>query len=393
MRKIQTSTFFLLMLLVLRDAWAASSESSIRASSSEIDQSSQSLQIKPSVSLLVGSSSNVGKLQSETAGSYGKVSPALGFEFAPSDAVVFTTQLNADIKQYSSPETRLLADETNAEIRNLGIWFLTENWEFGGDLGATYAENRIPVQLTDTQTAAQEQKYTEPDGRVYLAWTKEELSFEGGFSAKVRNYSTLMNDRGNTFHNDFDVFGGDLKAGYSISDNLKVSLRGSIENRTYKEKPADFTDGAPSNSANPLPILQETSNELSLITEYGWGKVKLSSAPTLRLNKDRIFGARDSKTWKFQQKATIPFSGKLTWSPGVTISQESFDRFRSDPLNDPYGSPLRKDMDLRVSSPFKYSFNSSLQLLAEYVFSRKDSNYANSSYVEHAVSTGLSVSM
>jgi hypothetical protein len=371
----------------------AATENSISAPMPESESTSKPFQLKPSIGLSVGSSSNVGKLQSQTSGSYGKISPALNFEVSPSDSIVLTTQFNADLKQYSSADARTLADENNAEIRNLGIWFLSENWDLGGDLGAACNQSKIPVQIDSSQTTAQQQSYLEPDGRFYVAWTQDRLSIEGGISTKSRNYSTLMADRGNTFHNDFDLYGGDLKVGYAVSEKTNVSLRGLIENRRYKEKPADFTDGAPSVSTSPLPVLEESANEVSLIAEYRLARIKFVSTPALRFNKDRVFGARDSQSLKFQQKVTIPLSEKFTLSPGFTVLQESFDHFHSDPQNDPYGSPLRKDVDLKATMPFKYSLSASTQISAEYSFAKRDSNYANSSYTEHAISTGISVSM
>lgn len=371
----------------------AGQESTINASVPHGDESSSTLQWKPSVSMTLGSSSNVGKLQNETPGTYGKVSPSLGLEYAPSDTVVLTSQLSADLRQYTAQDTKPLGDESNYEFRNLGIWFPNDAWEIGGDLGAVYTQNSLPVQVSSTQTTALEQRYLEPDMRLYAAWSRNNLSFEGGSSGKARTYSTLLEDRGNSYHNDFSQYGVDLKTAYSISSSYKISLRGALENRKYRERPADFTDGAASNPATPLPVLEESASEFNLINEYSIGKVKLVSTPGVRFNKDKIFGARDSQAWKLQQKVAIPFSERFSWTPAFTLSQESFTRFRSDPDVDPFGSPLRKDLDLKISSPFKYSLSRTMQILADYTFTRKDSNYANSSYSEHAVSTGLSVSM
>lgn len=371
----------------------ATQESTINASLPHADDSSSALQWKPSVSLTLGSSSNVGKLQNETPGTYGKVSPSLGIEYASSDTVVLTSQLSADLKQYTAQDTKPLGDESNYEFRNLGIWFPSDTWEIGGDLGAVYTQNSLPIQMSSTQTTALEQKYLEPDMRIYAAWSRNKLSFESGASAKARSYSTLLEDRGNSYHNDFSQYGVDLKTGYSISGSYKVSLRGSLENRKYSERPADFTDGAASNPATPLPVLEESASEFNLINEYSVGNVKMVSTPGVRFTKDKIFGARDSQTWKFQQKIAVPFSERFNWAPSFTVSQESFSRFRSDPDVDPFGSPIRKDLDLKISSPFKYSLSRTIQIVADYSFTRKDSNYANSSYSEHAVSTGFSVSM
>lgn len=385
--------FVYIFCLCLAANALAATESSISATMPQGEDSSSSVQLKPAINLLVGTSSNVGKLQSETPGAYGKVSPSLGLELTPWDSFVFTSQLNADFKQFAAEDARTIGDENSYELRNLAIWFPSDEWEVGGDIGALRSESRLPVQISSTQTTAQQQKYLEPDARLYAAWSRNQFSLESGAFGKTRNYSTLMIDRGNSFHNDFDQYGGDLKIGYSVSAAFKLTLRGLHEEKQYKEKPADFTDGAASNPAAPLPTLKESANELGLIAEYSLGKVKFVSTPGVRFNKDRIFGARDSQTWKFQQKIAVPITDRLSWNPTFTVSQESFSRFRSAPEIDPFGTPLRKDLDLRVASPFKYSLSHAIQILADYSFTRKDSNYANSSYSEHAVSTGLSVSM
>ena len=371
----------------------AGSESTISASLPRGEETTSNLQFKPAVDFLVGTSSNVGRLKNATAGSYGKASPSIGLEYAPSETFVLTSQLSADLKKYSAQDTQAIGNESRAELRNVGIWFLSDKWEIGGDLGGSYADSLLPTQVTATQTTAQQQKYLEPDGRLYGAWMGEKLSVESGISAKSRSYSTLLEDRGNSFHNNFDQFGGDVKFGFSFSKTSKISFKGLLENRKYKEKPADFTDGAASNSASPLPTLEENATELSVSGEMSIGKVKITSTPAIRFNKDKIFGARDSQTLKFQQKFLVPFSDHFTWAPTFSISQESFTRFRSDPDVDPFGSPLRRDLNLKASSPFKYRVSKLVQVLAEYSFSRLDSNYANSSFSEHAVSMGLGVSM
>ena len=383
----------LVLLLALLASIANAAETLSTSITQAESEGASSLQIKPSVGISVGSSSNVGKLNQDSSGTYGRVSPSLSLEYLPSDSVVLNFQINGDVKRYSEDSARTIGDEKNGEARLSGIWFINDTWEFGGDLGGYYSENRLPVQISSTETSAQIQKYTEPDSRLYLAWIGEKLSVETGANAKLRTYSTTVDDRENTFHNDFDSFSGDVKVGYSFAEAFKLSLKVLIEDKQYKERRADFSDGAASNPLSPHPILRETANEFGVVADYQIGKLKLTSTPAVRLNKDRIFGARDSQTLKFQQKIMIPIGAKLSWSPGFTLSQESFERFRSNPEGDPFGSPLRRDLDLKLTSPFKYTLKQNLQVNAEYGFSRKDSNYANSSYSEHTVSAGLTVSM
>ena len=391
--KAKPNKFLLVFLLFVAPMVAAAAETISTSIVKTGEDDASSLQVKPSVAISVGSSSNVGKLNNESSGTYGKVSPALSFEYLPSDTVVLNLQVNGEFKQFSEAATRTIGDEKNGEIRSAGIWFINDTWEMGGDVGAFYTENRLPVQVSSTETSAQIQKYMEPDSRLYLAWVGDKFSAETGASAKLRQYSTTTEDRGNAYRNDFDTFGGDLKISYALAESFKLSAIVLIEDKKYKERRADFSDGAASNPGSPHPILRETANEVGLAADYTFGKFKFTSTPIIRFNKDRVFGARDSETLKFQQKIIVPIGKKLTWSPGITVSEERFSRFRSNPEGDPFGSPLRKDLDFKVTSPMKYILKENLQINAEYGFSRKDSNYANSSYTDHAVSAGFTVSM
>lgn len=359
----------------------------------ESSSTNSNLQIKPSLTVGGGKTSNVGKLQIETPGTFGKVSPSLSFEYTPSDAVVVNTQLSADLKQYSDEKSKALADEKSGELRAAIIWFATDSWEFGGDLGASYTENKLPVQISSSETAAQSQKYLEPDSRIYAAWASDKIILETGLTAKNRQYSTTIDDRGNTFYNNYNQIAADLKFSYSFSKNFKLSIRNLIEDKKYQEKPADFSDGAASVSTSPNPILEETATEHSLIAEYNFGKTKFVTTPGIRINKDRVFGARDSQALKLQQKMNLPITSKLSWAPAISISKEKFSKFHSDPENDPFNSPLREDSDFKITSPLKYALQNNIQINLEYGFLKKDSNYANSSYTDTTISTGLTISM
>lgn len=372
---------------------AADSGASASSLSAENSSSTKAYDLNPSITLTTGASSNVGKLQQETPGAYARLSPTIEFEFSRLENIALTTAFSADLKSYTAPEAKTLGDESKVELRNMGMWFINENWEIGGDLGAQYAENRIAIQLDSSTTTAEVQRFTEPEARIYASWTHERTNVETGIFARNRIYSTDMEDRGNVYRNDFHLYGSDLKLGYEFSEAVKVALKGQFENRIYSEKPADFSDGAPSNISAPLPNLQESSSEISTPFEYRIGKARFVTAPAIRFNKDLIYGARDSQTLKFQQKLNLPVSSKLNWSPSVTMAQESFDRFRSDPQNNPFGSPLRRDVELKFTSPLKYTFSKALQISAEYSFAKRDSNYADSSYIENAVSTAINYAL
>lgn len=355
--------------------------------------SNSNIQIESSLSLGGGTTTNAARLLNETPGTYTTVSPSFSLEHSPSDSLAINAELNVDLKQFSDEKAKNLANEMMGEARGAFIWFASEFWEIGGDIGATYAENRLPVQISSTETTAQAQKYLEPDSRFYAAWISDKMTFESGVSAKKRNYWTTMEDRGNIFHNDYEQVGADFKASYTFHKDFKLSLRSLIENKQYKEKAADFSDGAASSAASPNPTLQETSTEYNIIADYTLGKIKLSTMPGIRLNKDRIFGAKDSQTLKLQQKMIISLSNNLSWSPTVSYTREDFNKFRSNPEGDPTHSPLREDSDIKFSSPLKYSLRKDTILSFDYGFSKKESNYANNSYSETTISTALAISM
>lgn len=389
-KKIKSTVVLSLLLLA-----SQGNSQTVSISTAEITtpDAHRTVQVESAISLSTGTTTNAAKLQNETPGIYGKVSPAISFEYSPSDSVVINTQINAELKRYSEEKTKSLADEMTTEARGVFIWFANESWEFGGDLGASYAENKLPSQLSSTETVAQSQKYMEPDTRLYGAWITDNLSVETGVSAKTRHYWTTTEDRGNIFKNDYDQVGGDFKVGYSLNKDSKLSFRSIVDDKIYKEKPADFSDGAASNSASPNPLLHESSMEFNLIAEYALGKTKFVTTSGLRYNKDRIFGAKDSQTLKLQQKMIFPVSKNLTWSPVLSYSQEKFDKFRSEPETNPFNSSLRVDSEIKLSSPLKYTLSKQMNLNVDYSFSKKDSNYANNSYSETNISTGLEISL
>lgn len=352
-----------------------------------------SLHTSSTVGLAFGSSSNVAKLKNEVAGNFLRLNPSLLFEYSPSDALAINTQFTADMKQYSEEKAQNLAAENGVASNVTAVLFYNDSWEFGGDVGVSYNENNLSVSNGDQEPSSMLQKYLEPDSRIYSAWISENASIETGIRAKSRRYSTTLNDRGNTFYNDHDLLGADIKAKYSFNKTVELTVKSLIENKQYKEKPADFTDGAPSALASFSPALQETSVEHGLTLDLNFPKAKFSTTPSIRFNKDRIFAARDSQVLKVQQRMVLPVTGKLTWSPSLSIAKENFKNFRADPLNNPVNGPLREETDLRLSSPFKYAFSKKMRMNIDYTFSQKSSNYSDSSYSETVISTGLNIVM
>lgn len=372
----------------------AEGSTSAAISVAETDEASEcSVQLKPSIIVGGGTSSNVGRLRVEEGGTFVRISPLLEADIAASDSLVFSSSLGGDFKRFTRQAAKGIGDESSGDFRSLALYFLNESWELGGDLGASYSDSKSPYQKSSSETSAQEQRYFQPQGRIFLSWQGTLLGIEGGASGKSRSYSTITSDRGNSFKGDFDQAGFDFKVTAPLGALIKLSGKAAFESKNYKERPADFTDGAASTQASPHPVLRESAKDFSLGVEVGHEGFKSVTAPGFRSAKDRVFGARDSSTWRLSQVFAISLARKVAWNPSFSLSRETFERFRSAPEVDPLGSPLRKDLELKASSPFKISVGKNTQLLAEYAFSRRDSNYANSSYSDHTLSMGISLTM
>lgn len=384
----------LLIMCAALSVKVAEGSSTAAASVADSDEASESsVQLKPSITVGGGSSSNVGRLRVEEGGTFARISPLLEADISVSDSVVVSSSVGGDFKRFTNQAAKGIGDESSGDFRSLVLYFLNESWELGGDIGASYSDSKSPYQKSSSETSAQEQRYFQPQGRVFLSWQGSLLGIEGGASGKNRSYSTVTNDRGNSFKGDFDQTGFDFKITAPLGALVKLSGKAAFESKNYKDRPADFTDGAASTQASRHPILQESAKDFTLGVEVGNDSFKSTTSPGFRSTKDRIFGARDSSTWKLSQVFAITVARKVSWNPAISLSRESFERFRSAPEVDPFGSPLRKDLDFKASSPFKISVGKNTQLLAEYAFSRRDSNYANSSYSDHTLSAGISLSM
>ncbi|MGE4131457.1 MAG: hypothetical protein AB7F86_07445 [Bdellovibrionales bacterium] len=387
MKKIIAST---LLLAISGTAIAAES---LSTKIDDVDPVPSQRTFKPSITSQIGSSSNVGRLNKATSGSFFFISPGLTYEPSISENTVLNIEVRAETKTFSTKGAETLGNEKNLELRNTLIWFASDSWETGGDLGGVLGESRIPVQLDSSTTTAQMQRFNELNGRVYLAYFAESSSVEIGTEGRRRDYSTPLDDRGNRYEGDYSSLSGDLQYTKDFSESTKASIKYLYEDKHYGARPADFSDGAASAAATPHPKLREVANELGLALAYSFGKISLSTAPSYRVNKDKIFGARDSNTQKIVQKISIPISESLSWSPSITYSTEIFKSFRSAPESDPVNSPLREDSNLKLSGPLKYKLKTDLELSGDYSYSKKSSNYANSSYEDQSISLGLSLTM
>ena len=349
--------------------------------------------VKANFSYSFGQTSNVAKLSKDEAGAYNLIKPTLSLEGSSSDSFSYNMDFGAELKKYTEQAAEALGNESSIDARVSSIWFLNDSWELGGDVGAYRVKNKLPVQLSSTETTSQDQEYFEPDARLYLSWIGENLTVEGGASASYRDYKTTLIDRGNVFYNDYEQYGVDVKVGREFDEQFSLYTKAVINRRQYKERPADFTDGAPSLVASPLPQLEEVSSEISIVAEYKLGKVKLTTTPSIKLSDDKVFGARDSETIKIQQKFSIPITAKVVWAPSFIFSNEKFSQFRSDPENLPSTSPLREDSETKIASSLSYTFKKDIVGNIDYGFTNKKSNYAGSSYEEQTIAAGIAISM
>jgi hypothetical protein len=351
----------------------------------------KAVELKSELALATGNTSNVEKLSEGTSGVFYRLNPSLGLEFQPLDALVLNFQANAKIKKYFDKKISNVASDENEEIRGTFIWLASDSFEFGSDIGVVRSESSAPVQISTSQSNAEIQKFLEPNGYFYGAWFHDPFEIELGLNTRYRDYSTLLSDRGNFFENDYRNNGLSFKVNYSFNKRIKFKTQISLDKKKYLYRPADFSDGAASNSTSPNPILKESSKEITFGVEYVINGVKLETIAGYRYQKDRVFGARDSNLLKVVQKMSFNLSDKFDWSPGLNLSEEKFKKFRSNPEVNPFGNTMRKDINLSVKNEFKYKINTKYSISAGYIYSRKYSNYANSSYYDHEISTGLSI--
>ena len=393
MREVIVNNTIVFMLVLFMCFSVIAMESSMSIKTTEIiDNEITESKLQSSLGVNFGTSNNVGRLSTQIAGTYSKINPSITYERSFGDTTLINSELSMDFKRYLEKNSAELGDEQSFELTTTALSFLTENLELGGDLVLRQIKNSIPMQMNDADTNAIFQEYIEPDLRVNLMWSlQENIAIEQGLSVVSRKNSEILLDRGNSFYNDFVATGGDLKLTFELSPYLKVSVKGILEDKRYSEKPADYTDGAASGPVAANPTLYEISNEYLVFLETEVGKVKLVTIPAYRINKDKIYGARDSNTFRIQQKIIMAISRKLSWSATIAMSEEKFTQFRSAPESNPFGGDFRTDTEIKISSPIKYSINEQFQIMAEYVSIRKDSNYANSSYSEQVLSAGINL--
>ena len=336
-----------------------------------------------------GGATNVAKLENEQDGRFHQLSPSINFDVLSSDTSFLNFELLADLKNYTESVSRKLGDESQVSARLLGTQFVSDRWEWGGEGGYLFLDGNQPIQLSTVETISQDQKYAEYDGRLYLAWYGDELSLEAGAKLSTRDYETKTLDRGNEFFNNYQRESVDFKVGRIFNDDLNIQLVSELKRTTYEDRPADFSDGAPSVTTSPLPTLREEVYSFDLKTEYNLLGIKLTTTPSYIKNNDRIFGALDADSFKIAQKAEFNFTEKWAWTPEISFLEQRFARYKSSPVDDPLGSPLRVDQVFSVKSNLKYTFNKNAEGQIGYSMEDVDSNYGGSSYKNTVVTTGL----
>jgi len=400
--KVIKSAFLLLLISPVSMAWSATTNTSAHVTKAQADNRSQAvidspsnstsaLKFHPKVLLTAGSTSNATLLNVPTAGPYWKVAPSLSSEFEPTDSLYISGTLSGRLKRFSEQTVGDLANETAADAGADFMWFISDAWETGGHMWFSYLENRIPVIGVD-RTSAIFQRYIQPEGRLYGAWAGESLSVEVGAGGASRRYSTTTFDLvGNIYRNSYTEARGDVKLGYQWTDDLRMHFTAKADRRMYDERMAEFSDGlpAPIGEVHPRLSVFGLENELSL--KVGMKYLEWTPALSFRLEKDEVFGARDSSLWKIRQKAAVSLPLNLTFEPEISLARQDFANFSSDPLGDPRNSPLREDWDAQAVAAVKFTISREFVAQAQYAFNKKLSNYTLARYTEHAVETGMNI--
>lgn len=387
------------VLILPASAWAAATESKISVGTSSaiipVEEPSESqpssIVFKPAAAVTVGSTTNATLLTTPTPGTFGRVTPSIGMEYAPSDSFFASSTIEGSLKRFSDATVGPLANENRASAKVDVAWTLDDSWELGSNLSFNHLENHIPV-VGGTTVEAIPQQYYQPDGRLYGAWLGETWSFEAGAGGTIRRYDTTTFDlQGSTYRNTYNALIADGKIGYRWSKDLKLHLKSSLERRSYQERMAEFSDGLPAfpGTTHPLLSLLTQDNELQLRTRLS--SVTLSPVIGIRFEKDLVYGARDSVQLKARGKVAVPLPWTLALESEAALSRQAFSTFRADPLNDPKNSALRVDWEGRLSAALKLPLSRVVVAQAQFAVNRKLSNYASENYLEQVIETGMNM--
>ncbi len=367
----------------------ASTEASVQGGSSIFSNFSVSGEAK----FLVGNSYNVGLLSTKTESTFVKIAPNLSIDWEPSDSLIISISGEAAFKRFGSEIGKSLGNESFFETRAEALYFLSDEWELGGDVAFYSIENQIPSISETGESESIAQKYSEPSGRVYAAWFGESLSIEGAAYAKNRVYRDSFTDQqGNVYKNDYLEYRGEGTLGYRISEDTKAKLQIFVGVQVYKEKMAAFSEGLEPLTSLKHPTLKIFFHEYSLSLNSLLASIATTTKAAMKFNVDQIFGAESHVQYKLQQKFTVPVLSGLSITPQATISLKDYEFFRANPREFASIKPTRRDIEFRAGTDVNYSLTDLISFSARYEFNRLVSNYATLTYSEHQVESGVGMS-
>jgi len=324
-------------------------------------------------------------------GTYGRVTPSVTAEYAPSDLFFVTSVIEGSLKRFADSTVGPLANESRASAKSDIAWSVNDFLEIGSGLSFSYLQNNVPV-FGGINVEAIPQQYYQPEGRLYGAWIGDAWSFEAGAGGTTRRYDTTTFDlQGNIYRSTYNEIKVDGRTGYRLSKDFKLQLKSSLERRSYQERMGEFSDGLPAfpGTTHPLLSILTQDNELQLKSRLS--SVTFSPVIGIRFEKDLVYGARDSVQFKARAKAAIPLLWGLTLEPEAALSRQVFSSFRADPINDPKNSAIRADWDGRLTTALKLPVTRIIVAQAQYTLNRKLSNYAFENYLEQVIETGMNM--
>lgn len=341
-----------------------------------------------SINSQVGSASNIGKTPKAESGTFLKVAPNLGLDFMPRDELVISPMISGEFKRFNEKRASELGDEDLAEFRTMAIFFAESGDEWSMEGGHARVKSRIPIVDAQFITTPLLQKYFENDIRAGWLTTGETFEESLAFSLKEQKNDLSLQDRGNSYKNDFDSI--NLEAGLSakFKNNFKLGFFSKLERKDYTFRPADFSDGAASPSDSLHPLLREEAQEHTIQGIFKFKDHELTTGMGLRLVKDRIFGARDSRSLRPKINLKSVWTDKLKTHMIVSVDQTQFQNFRVRPdLGE--RSELRKEWQFKTTLGSEWEISKSLSFLAQWDYSRLVTNFASGTYFEHIITTGI----
>ena len=350
--------------------------------------------LKPKLEINFGSSSNPLQNSKEQRGSYSEYSPTLSTDYALTDDFYLIGKIKANVRRF---QEKSLSETANTQSMTATFGFLSflgENFEYGGDLtrqGSKEQELNSDIGADISETS----KYQSQNSRVYFAFQKNRNRTEIGASYLVRDYTTPtkdrdLNDNVLSFENDYFGTGTDAKVEIDLAP-FTLGLKGSWAERNYLNRRARFTDG-PNSAALAHPRLKLFMQNYALELISKLKNLKLSTAAKYGQNKDRIYGALDSKQYSLGQTLSYSITKSVRLEPEIELTHRNFSNLRThfEAGKNPQFNSLRKDRMTTSSLALVGKLFDRIEGKIKYSYLRMASNSAADQFNEKILMTGLS---